>query len=176
MRDQHGSVGGRDGLRRPGVVHDRRSERRLTWLLFARLTLSVVSLAIAIGLDALGRELSDGARQGLYWTVAFAFLATALSAASFKRIRRPQIFAAVQISLDVAIVSSLVNFSGGRESVFTFLYVLVAVYGALLLGRRGAVVAPGVSAIGYGAVLLVTNGIWLELETTPPGSLVLPAR
>jgi len=174
MRDQHGSVGGRDGLRRPGVVHDRRSERRLTWLLFARLTLSVVSLAIAIGLDALGRELSDGARQGLYWTVAFAFLATALSAASFKRIRRPQIFAAVQISLDVAIVSSLVNFSGGRESVFTFLYVLVAVYGALLLGRRGAVVAPGVSAIGYGAVLLVTNGIWLELETTPPGSLVLP--
>jgi two-component system sensor histidine kinase PilS (NtrC family) len=158
----------------PIPVRDGRSERRLTWLLFARLVLSGVSLAIAIGLDALGRELSDDARQGLYWTVAFAFLATALSAASFKRIRRPQVFAAVQISVDVAIVSSLVNFSGGRESVFTFLYALVAVYGALLLGRRGAVVAAGVSAVGYGAVLLSTNGIWLELASTPSGSLALP--
>jgi two-component system sensor histidine kinase PilS (NtrC family) len=174
MQAQHGAAGRPDGLRDPVVVRDSRSERRLTWLLFARLVLSAVSLVIAIGLDALGRELSDEARLGLYWTVACAFLATALSAAAFKRIRRPQLFAAVQISLDVAIVSSLVHFSAGRQSVFIFLYVLVAVYGALLFGRRGAVVAAGVSAIGYGVALLTTNGVWIGLANAPPGSLTLP--
>jgi two-component system sensor histidine kinase PilS (NtrC family) len=174
MQAQHGAAGRPDGPRNPLAVRDGRSERRLTWLLFARLLLSAVSLVIAIGLDALGRELSDEARLGLYWTVAGAFLATALSAAAFKRIRRPQLFAAVQISLDVAIVSALVHFSGGRESIFIFLYVLVAVYGALLFGRQGAVVAASVSAIGYGVALLTTNGVWIELARAPTGSLALP--
>ena len=37
MQAQHGAAGQPDGLWDPVVVRDARSERRLTWLLFARL-------------------------------------------------------------------------------------------------------------------------------------------
>jgi two-component system sensor histidine kinase PilS (NtrC family) len=130
-------------------------QRRLMWLLFARLVISGVSLGVAIGLEALGRRLPPDALQGLYWTVATAFLATAVSGLFTRKARMTQRFADAQIALDVGIVSALVHFSGAHESVFTFLYVLVTLYGAVLFGKRRAFGAATLSALGYAVVLAV---------------------
>ena len=97
----------------------------------SRLVLSLVSLAIALGLDTAVGELLERQRWGLYGTVSFAFLATALYGVVLPRIQRPARFAAFNIAADISIVSALVYFSGGADSVFAFLYVMVAVYGAL---------------------------------------------
>jgi len=148
---------------------DAGSERSLAWLLFGRLVLALLSLGIAMGLDALGREISAEARRGLYWTVALAFLATAITGALSARVRRPARFAVAQIGADVAIVSGLVYFSGGGESVFSFLYVFVTVYAALLFERRVALLAASLGAVSYGGLLLGVSEGWLPDHGTLGG-------
>ena len=144
-------------LKRSGSGLDEQTERRLVWLMGGRLFLALTSLVIAAGLDGIGRELSNEARNGIYWTVTFAFFAAVISGTSFGRIRNPSRFAAMQIAMDVAIVTSLVHFNGGRESVFTFLYVLVILYGAFLFKSLVAVGAAGLSVVAYGVALITAN-------------------
>jgi len=136
---------------------DQRAEQRLSWLMFARVALALSSLAIAMGLDALGRSLGPVAREGIYWTVGAAFLATAVSRAVFPRVRSAGRFAGIQLAVDVVLVTALVHFSGGRESVFAFLYVCVAVYGAVLGDRKGAFGAATLCAAAYGGVLVAEH-------------------
>ena len=134
------------------------ARQRAEWLLLGRLVLTGVSFAIAVGLEQPGGELPEAARIGLFWTVALAFGATAISATLVRRLRHLHRFAAFQIALDVTIVTALVAFSGGHESLFAFLYVLVTVYGALLFERWGALGAASLSAACYAGVLFVSNG------------------
>jgi two-component system sensor histidine kinase PilS (NtrC family) len=61
-------------------------------------------------------------------------------------------------AIDVAIVTGLVRFSGGGESIFVFLYVPVAVYAALLYGRRTGYAAAVSAASAYGLVLVTNAG------------------
>ncbi len=139
---------------------DRQADGRLVWLMGGRLFLALSSLVIAAGLDGIGRDLSDEARNGIYWTVTFAFFAAVLSGTALSRIENPLRFASAQIATDVAIVTSLVHFSGGRESVFTFLYVLVILYGALLFHSRVAIGAAALSMLAYGFALITANEGW----------------
>ncbi len=136
-------------------------ERRLVVLMAARLVLSVLSLGIALTLDALGHNTVTG-WNGFYATVTLGFLATVGFGVVLPRIRRQRRFAALNIATDIAIVSALVLFSGANESVFTFLYLLVAFYGAVLFERTGAVIAAGLSALAYGSVLVA--GAWDPLS------------
>ena len=145
-----------------GLDHVTR-QRVLGWML-ARFTLWSVSLGIAIGLDGLGADLSPYARRGLDVTAAAAFGWALISAAWFTRVTRAQRFAAFQIAADVAIVTALVHFSGGRESVFSVLYMFIAVYGALFFTGLGALRAATLCAAAYGAVLWAGN---LELPPIP---------
>jgi two-component system sensor histidine kinase PilS (NtrC family) len=135
-------------------------ERRLVVLMAARLALSLVSLGIALALDATGGNVTVTQWSGFYGTVAIAFLATVGYGLILPHVRRQKRFAAINIATDIAIVSSLVHFSGGRDSVFTFLYVLVAVYGATLFARAGALISAGLSALAYGAVLFAGQRGW----------------
>ncbi len=100
---------------------DKETERRLVWLMGGRLFLALSSLVIAAGLDGIGRDLSDEARNGIYWTVAFAFFASVISGTSFGRIRNPDLFASRQISMDVASVTSRARSRGRLEAGVTFL-------------------------------------------------------
>ncbi len=132
-------------------------EQRLVMLMGARLALALVSLGIALALDTTVGDVDAPGRHGLYSTVAFAFLATAFYGMVLPRIQRPRRFAALNIATDIAIVSALVHFSGGPDSVFGFLYVLVAIYGALLFDRRGALVTACLGVVAYGGVLLLAR-------------------
>ena len=148
----------------------------LEWLLFARLALCVVSFGIALALETLGRASGAGPPSGLYWILAFAFLATALSGLWLRYVRRPQLASFAALGLDVAIVTGLVGFSGGYGSVFSFLYLVVTLYGAILVERRGALVAAGLSSAAYGAVLFAGNeGLLGEAAASHAVSLVAGA-
>lgn len=136
-------------------------EQRIALLMGARLTMAFVSLGVALTLDATLRDLPDRQQQGLYGTVAFAFLATALFGAMVPRIRRLQRFAVISIAADILIVSSLVALSGGADSVYGFLYLLVACYSALLFDRVGAYLTAGIGSIAYGVVLMLGRTDWM---------------
>src|SRR5215470_13218005 len=103
-----------------------RQERLFVLLMGARLALATGSLAIGLALDAIGGETPATQWPSFYVAVALCFVAALVCRAFVGRIERPRVFAAINFAIDVAIVSALVLFSGGRDSVFTFLYVVVA--------------------------------------------------
>jgi two-component system sensor histidine kinase PilS (NtrC family) len=145
---------------------------RLGWLLAARLLLAGISLALAVTIDRMDGGQSSPAIWGVYWTIVAAFVATIISALMVQRTRDPARFATLQVAIDVTIVTSLVYFSGGGESVFTFLYAIVVLYGALFLDRNGVGFSSGLAAAGYGFVLFGTQLGWLpsvgaESESRP---------
>lgn len=135
---------------RPSVL-----QRRLAHLMVGRLALCVGILAVAVLFTARsGEDEMSPAEWGLYATVAFAFLTTIVFAALHGRVRRIVAFGAAQIGTDVGIVTALVAFTGGVESIFGFLYVPITVSAALLLGRRGAYAASALAALAYGSLML----------------------
>jgi two-component system sensor histidine kinase PilS (NtrC family) len=143
-------------------------EKRLVILMGARLALSLVSLGIAVALEAAGWIYSPAEWRGFYGTVIFALVATIGYGLILRRVRRVERFAALNIATDIAIVSALVHLSGGSDSPFAFLYVLVGVYGAILLERSGALACAVAGGLAYGAVLLAGQRGWLPLRTIGP--------
>ncbi|MHC4423006.1 MAG: PAS domain S-box protein, partial [Planctomycetota bacterium] len=166
------SSSARDGSL-PLLRRARALEQRLVMLMGARLALALVSLGIALALDTTVGDVDAPGRRGLYATVAFAFLATAFYGMVLPRIQCPRRFAAFNIATDIAIVSALVHFSGGPDSVFGFLYVLVAIYGALLFDRRGALITACLGVLAYGGVLLLARASApMHAESTPPPAVL----
>ena len=114
------------------------SKRRLARLMAARLLLTLAVFGIALLLVGAGRLGAEVAERGLYGTLSFAFLSTAVCAALLPRVRRAAPLAAAQLVLDLVTVTSIVFFTDGPRSIFSFLYLPITVYGAILFERRGA--------------------------------------
>lgn len=80
--------------------------------------------------------------------VYLATLATALSLRG-GRLRTRLVWS--QVVLDIALASSVVVLTGGLESPFNFIYSIAIIGGAVLLGRRGALVSAGLSLVAFAA-------------------------
>ena len=143
-------------------------EKRLLILMGARLVLSLVSLGVGLALEAAGWSYSPAEWRGFYGTVIFALVATIGYGLILRRVRRVERFAVLNIATDIAIVSALVHLSGGSDSPFAFLYMLIGVYGAILLERKGALNCAVAGALAYGAVLLAGQRGWLPVRTIGP--------
>lgn len=146
-----------EGARRLDRADRDRIERLLLILMATRLGLSMASLGIALLLEAIGGAITITEWNGFYGAVAASFVLTLLYRPFVGRIRRPQRFAAVNFATDIVLVSALVLFSGGSDSVFTFLYLAISVYGALLFRRWAALACGALAAAAYGAVLLLSE-------------------
>jgi two-component system sensor histidine kinase PilS (NtrC family) len=134
----------------------------------ARLALSLVSLGVAVALETAGWSYSPAEWRGFYGTVIFALVATIGYGLIMRRVKRVRRFAVLNLATDIAIVSALVHLSGGSDSPFAFLYLLIGVYGAILLERKGALICAVAGALAYGAVLLAGQRGWLPLRTIGP--------
>ena len=152
---------------------DSKARTELGWLIAARLLLAGLSLGLAVTLDRIEAFEAGSGIWGVYWTVAGAFLATVVSGLMVSRTINPSRFATVQVAIDLTIVTALVYFSGGGESVFTILYALVVLYGALFLDRNGVVLTSGLAAAGYGFVLFGAEFGWLPSMGLPGRGLPL---
>jgi two-component system sensor histidine kinase PilS (NtrC family) len=149
----------RRGERFASAGSDARLQARLTRLMAARLLLLVAVFGAALVLQG-GRSAGawEGAEDGLFATLACAFLATLLLAGVLRRIRHPGTFVAIQVPIDAAIVTALIHFTGGDESLFGFLYVLVVVFGAIVARRAGAFGAAAACSVLHGALLAAEAG------------------
>jgi len=152
---------------------DLRTERRLRRierLMAARLVLLLAILGAALALARVDRSFSEDADLGLYGTIVFAFLSTVAFAAIFPRVEQAGRFGAALVATDLITISALVHCTGGSESVFAPLYVLVVVCAAVLFGRAGAYIGAGLAATSFGAVLVAERlGILgLSGEAAPP--------
>ena len=126
---------------------------RLAWLAGARLVLAFAILGALGLLRASARGIPEGAAGGVHATLAAACAVSAASLLWLRMRRGTRHAGAVLVAADLAVVSALVHYTGGAESLFVSLYVLVVVYGALFFDRGGALAAAAVAALCFGGVV-----------------------
>jgi len=156
-----------------GARGETRIERQILILMGARLALASGSLVLGLALESVGGHITSSEWHGFYGAVVIAFLATLVYWPLQGRVRDLRRFAAVNIATDITLVSALVLFSGGGESVFSFLYVAVIAYAALLLERGGAIASALCAAAAWGAVLLADHAGLASAGSGEPWGLLL---
>lgn len=78
-----------------------------------------------------------------------------------------RILAYVQTTADTCLVTAIVFVTGCYNSIFTFLYLVVIIYTAMLLLQRGGFVVAILSSVQYG---LLIGGILQNYRPLSPGS------
>ena len=137
-------------------------KRSVAWLTGIRVVVLLLILLSAILVQA-----GSGARveiSFLYILNAAAVLLLAFHTTVGRRLN-PKTEASLQLIGDLGIVTALVYASGGPDSVFNFLYLVVIGAAAFLLYRPGGVLIATLGAVLYGGVVqLLAYGIL----PTPP--------
>ena len=131
-----------------------RFKKQLQWMLFLR----VVILTLLLGINVLLQSTEQNIiTPPIYYVIAFVvgvYLFTICSAIILRTTKRYSTFAYIQVLVDVFLVSILLYYSGGSQSIFTILYLFPIITGGIILSRRGGLAAAAAATIGYGIVLL----------------------
>jgi two-component system sensor histidine kinase PilS (NtrC family) len=140
--------------------------RMLRWVWLGRVVLSCAILVAAVFVWNRA-EPSDT----LIATLAFAVatLATVASAmyGEFEQRTHGSIFYGIQCAIDLGLVTAIVHITGGWNSQFAALYILVIASGALLLPFRG-----GLAVAAVACVLYIADILWLTAGIAPTGVTV----
>ncbi len=147
-----------------GDERDPGLHRKLVWLtLFRTITITVLlGGTVAVSWGARAQEYR--AFAPLYVLAVVAYLACIVLAMALRSRVGVVLTAYAQIALDVGVAGGLVALTGRSESVFVFLFSLASVNGAILLFRRGALVAATLSTAVY-LLLVVGEGKRPDLVT-----------
>jgi two-component system sensor histidine kinase PilS (NtrC family) len=164
-------------LRQDNDTDEGRFRAKLKKLLLFRLILAlfflILTLAVQSGRNA---DLLSAHFHPLYIFSCILFLFTIFGALSLERVHYLVRFAWVQILFDLSAVTILVFMTGGIESSFSFLYMLVIISSALLLYRRGSLLTASACSLVYGVLLDLQYFGWVSplqlvaLSTQQPDS------
>ncbi len=130
-------------------------KRQLQWMLFVR----VVFLTLLLGITLLLQSAEKHIITPPYFYVAVfitgLYSYTICSALFLKFIKRYSTFAYIQLLVDVFLISILIYYSGGSQSLFTIHYFFPIIAGSFILFRRGGLAPAAASTIVYGIILLL---------------------
>lgn len=137
-------------------------QRRIKGLLLFRLSLAIFFLVLTLAVQGqrAGHLFSAQLRPLYYFSIILLFF-TIFAALSLKHVRHLRGFAYLQLFFDVEAVTTLIFFSGGVESIFSFLYMPVIVSAAILLFRRGSMIIASACALSYGLLLDLQYFQWI---------------
>jgi two-component system sensor histidine kinase PilS (NtrC family) len=103
----------------------------------------------------------------LYFLIFLTSFFTLAYGLGYRRVST-QLMAYFQTSGDLIVITLLLYFTGAVRSPFSFLYLLVIIYGSILLYRRGSLFIASVSSIAYGTLVdLLYYGIIPYYDMTP---------
>ncbi|GAB6062804.1 sensor histidine kinase [Deferrisoma palaeochoriense] len=137
------------------------SPGRYQGYLAGRFAVLGVLLAVAAAFQA-RRGGSPVPFSWFFGITGLSFGITLLSLAPLRLRKSLALWARIQPAWDVAYATALVFLSGGAFSPFVTLYPLVIVGAALLLQRRGALVAATASSLAYGLLVDLQYYGWLR--------------
>jgi two-component system, NtrC family, sensor histidine kinase PilS len=147
--------------------------RKLVWITFFRLVVVTVLLGATAVLTFSERDsLTSAIQVRLYGLTVGVYLASLayLALMRFGRASWLPAVAYLQVAGDVALAAFLVWLTGGGESIFSFLFSLGIINGAILRYRVGALVAAVASALAFAAITLAMQ--WGVLA--PAAAFVAP--
>jgi two-component system sensor histidine kinase PilS (NtrC family) len=124
---------------------------KLKWLTGVRLLLASAFLGSAVVLDL--HERLPFPTSPLYGLLGLTFGLSLVYALALRSQRHLLLLGVSQLALDLGLVSLLIHFSGGLDSVFPFMYIFVVYAAANLLERRGSLVVAVLSGLLYGGLV-----------------------
>jgi two-component system sensor histidine kinase PilS (NtrC family) len=130
-------------------------KKQLRWMLFLRVVFLTLLLGINLILQSAEKHIIIPPFDYVVAFIAAVYVYTICSALILKSIRRYSTFTYGQLLFDVFLISVLVYYSGGSESVFTILYFFPIISGSLILFRRGGLANAAASTIAYGIILIL---------------------
>ncbi|MFO7930129.1 MAG: two-component system sensor histidine kinase NtrB, partial [Thermodesulfobacteriota bacterium] len=142
--------------------------RKLRWLILLRAVFAAVMLAsvsAAILRPDFDLQLAGRALDGLMFLAFFLLVLSAAYIIALPRLKHLILFAYFQVVLDTLSVSLIIFITGSFSSIFSFMYLVVIVYSAMVIYRRGGMVTATLCGIQYGLMIdLEYYGI-----ISPPG-------
>ena len=130
-------------------------KRQLQWMLFLRVVFLTIILGINLLLQSAEKHVITPPFNDVVIFIAVLYVYTICSALLLKFIKRYSTFAYCQILVDVFLVSLLIYYSGGSQSIFTILYFFPIIAGSFILYRRGGLAPAAASTIAYGILLVL---------------------
>ena len=126
----------------------------LSWFLFFR----VLAVTLFIGGTIIyqlrsGQQIRPPLLPYLYLLVGLSYLHALGSAATLAFTRRTRLFAQALVSGDLLLVTLFIYLTGGVDSLFSFLYLLILVGASVLLRQRDLLFAASAASILYGSLL-----------------------
>lgn len=153
--------------------------RKLVLLTCTRLAVGT-ALLLATAWMTLGHQpFPRSVEAWLYAIIASMYVASLVATFLLRAGRKLSAIGVFQIAADVAAATGLVYLTGGGESIFTILYPLAIVSGAIGLGRRGAAIGAAASAVAFCLLVWSVEVGWLdpaaylERAALPPGRLTV---
>lgn len=126
--------------------------RGLAWFLAFRVAVITLFLGGTAAFFLQGKMGGQSAPY-LFLLLALSYLQSLISALSLLKIKRFSLFAKLQLLWDLGFVTCLLLITGGIESPFAFIYLLVIISGSFLLPRRQTLYMAATAAIFYGVLL-----------------------
>jgi len=127
---------------------------KIKWLMFFRAVVVTLLLgATAIVQIKESQFFQHVSPLPLYVLIGFTYALTLIYAVLLGRIRRLKVFAYGQILGDVFFITLLIYFTGGIESIFSWVYLLSIFSASTILYRRGGLLMASASSILYGTLL-----------------------
>jgi len=140
-----------------------RREDVLRWIYLGRLAL-VSGILVAALLAWLGADPTQTLIATLIFLLAFALTGFSFWFTDFRGREPTDNFVYLQVVFDALLVTAVVHITGGAESTFVFLYILVISAGALLLPLPGGVLVGVLATILYLADTVVMHPQTFRLE------------
>lgn len=133
---------------------------RLQWLMFVRVLVVSVLFGVLVFLRLQQQE-SIQPITTLYPVVIAAYASSLLYGLVANRMPNLEFFSYLQFGVDAACIGLVVIFTGGQDSVFTWLFVFNVFGGGYLLLLRGGLVVASLDSIVYLACLLAVHQGWV---------------
>jgi two-component system, NtrC family, sensor histidine kinase PilS len=135
---------------------------KLTWLtVFRTVAISLMLVTLAVRLLSGQRAAEPSRADSLFFLVIGAvYLATLAYGFALRRGAGSRVVAYVQVLGDVVLASCLAYLTGGADSPFLFTYSLAVVAAAILLFRKGALLAATATSVAFvGLVAAIDTGL-----------------
>lgn len=130
-------------------------KKQLHWMLFLRVVFLTILLGINLILQSTAKHIITPPFYYVATFIAGVYIYTIFSALILKFIRRYSTFSYAQILIDVVLITILIYYSGGSQSIFTILYFFPIIAGSIILFRRGGLAPAAASTIAYGIILVL---------------------
>lgn len=133
------------------LIENAEAGRQVRWLIGLRLLVALLFLGSAAVLAARGNP--PFASAPLFVLVGCTCLLSLLYLVWLSRSRQTRTLCSVQIWIDSVLVTALVHFTGGIDSLFAFVYIFPILAAAIFLSRRSSLLVAGASSTLYGALI-----------------------